>query len=282
MRSSTELSSQTSSPVSLLRAMIDGARGDGTLHVALVLAVRRADEDQIAPDDRRRVREVVRIGPHFLHHVELPHDIGVVGSRPFLVREGAGVAVAESVHVQREDHRAIAHVVEPLVLDDRRGGDALERPVVRAARFELPVRVLPEELAVRRAEGLEHATVAVLLRIAEELVVRADEDHAVGDHRVAVGLRPEVGHPLHIASRLHVPVRGGAGHRRHHVAVGGAAPHRPLTGGGRVGGGRGRHQARQHGGGAEHRNREGTGWTHALNHHECLPQSFGVTDRLST
>ena len=35
--------------------------GRRNVHVALVLAVRRADVDQIAPDDRRRVRHVVRI-----------------------------------------------------------------------------------------------------------------------------------------------------------------------------------------------------------------------------
>ena len=72
MRSSTELSSHTSLPVFLLSAMIAGALRRRDVDVALVLAVRRAHEDQVAPDDRRRVRQVVRIGADLFHHVERP------------------------------------------------------------------------------------------------------------------------------------------------------------------------------------------------------------------
>ena len=48
-----------------------------------------------------------------------------------------------------EHHAAVAHVVEPFADHQRRRRDALERPVVGAARFELRVRVLPQELAGR-------------------------------------------------------------------------------------------------------------------------------------
>ena len=134
-----------------------------------------------------------------------------------------------------EDDAAVARVVEAVADDERRRGDALERPVIGAARLELRVRVLPEELAGGLAERHQHAAIAGLLRIAQQLVVRADEDHAARDDRVAVALRAELGHPLDVLLGLHVPVGGQALHGRHHVAVGRAAPHRPVAGA-RIGG----------------------------------------------
>ncbi len=58
--------------------------------------------------------------------------------------------------------------------DQRRAGDALERPVVGAARRQLLERRLPQELAGRLAERHQHAAIAGLLRIAHRLVVGAD------------------------------------------------------------------------------------------------------------
>ena len=42
------------------------------VHMALILAVGRADEDQVAVGNRRRVGHVVRLRANLLHHVELP------------------------------------------------------------------------------------------------------------------------------------------------------------------------------------------------------------------
>ena len=210
--------------------MIAGALRRRDVDVALVLAVRRADEHQVAEDDRRRVRQVVRVRADFLHHVERPDDVGVVlpgqllvGDRPFVL------AVAEAVDVEAPDDAAIARVVEPRALDQRRRSDALIRPVVGAARRQLLVRLLPQELAGLFLERHQHAAVARLLRIAQRFVVRADEHHAAGDDRVAVALRAELGDPLHVLLRLDVPLGRQPLHVRHHVAIGRAAPHRPVA-----------------------------------------------------
>ena len=198
--------------------------------VAFVLAVRRAHENQIAPHRRRRVGQVVRIGADLFHHVERPDDVGVVHAGELLVGDGAVVLlVAEPFDVDGKQHGAIADVVQRLAVDERGRGDALIRPVVRASGLELRVRVLPQELAVGFAERHQHAAIAGLLRIAQPFVVRADEHHAAGDDRIAVALRAEIGDPLDVLLRLDVPVGRQPLGVRHHVAVGRAAPHRPVA-----------------------------------------------------
>ena len=142
-----------------------------------------------------------------------------VGARQLLVLDAVVLVVAEALDVDAEHHAAIAHVVQPLADHQRRRRHALERPVVGAARFELRVRVLPQELAGRLAERHQHAAIAGLLRVAHQLVVGAHEHHAARHDGVAVALRAEVGHPLHVLLGLHVPVDGQPLHRRHHVAV---------------------------------------------------------------
>ena len=223
--------------------MIDGALRRRDVDVAFVLAVRGADVDQIAEGHRRRVREVVGIGADFLHHVERPDHVGVGHPGQFLVLRAVVLVVAKPLDVDAEQHAAVAHVVEPFADHHRRGGHALEGPVVGAARFELRVRVLPQELAGGLTERHQHTAVARLLRVAHQLVVGADKDHAAGDHRVAVALRAEIGDPLHVLLGLHVPVERQPLHRRHHVAAGRAAPHRPVAAGRGRGLGAQRHRA---------------------------------------
>ena len=199
--------------------------------MAFVMAVGGADEDQVAPDDRRRVGQVVRIAADLLHHVERPDRVGILRPGELLVGDRPVVlAVAEAVDVEAPDHAAIADVVEVRALDERRRGDALERPVVGAARLELRVRLLPHELAVGLAERHQHAAVARLLRIAQRFVVRAEKDHAAGDDRVAVALRAERRDPFHVLLGLDVPLGRQPLHLRHHVAVGRSAPHGPVAG----------------------------------------------------
>ena len=138
--------------------------------VALVLAVRRADEDQVAPDHRRRVRHVVRVGADLLHHVERPDRVGVVRPGQLLIGDRTVVLpVAEAVDVEAPDHAAVADVVEVRALDERRAGDSLIGPVVGAPRRELLVRLLPQELARVFLERHQHAAIAGLLRIAQSL-----------------------------------------------------------------------------------------------------------------
>ena len=63
------------------------------------------------------------------------------------------------------------------------------------------------------AERHQHAAIAGLLRIAHRLVVGADQHDAVGDRRIAVRLRAELGDPLHVLPGLDVPRRRQALHR---------------------------------------------------------------------
>ena len=196
--------------------------------VALVLPVRRADEDEVAPGHRARVREVVRRRADLVHHVEPPDHVGVGVGRQLLVRDGPVVLlVAEALGVEADELGAVADVVDAVALDERGAGDALVGPVVHASGRQLLVRDLPEELAVRLAERHHHAAVAGLLGIAQALVVRAHEHDPARHHRVAVGLRAESRHPLDALLRLHVPRRRQALGRGHHVARRPAAPHRP-------------------------------------------------------
>ena len=81
-----------------------------------------------------------------LHHVEHPDDICLVLSLLLLGGEGAVVlAVAETLGVEALHLAAAADVPESVAFHERRAADALERPVVDAARGELLAGVLPEE-----------------------------------------------------------------------------------------------------------------------------------------
>src|SRR5213594_2473526 len=157
--------------------------------MALVLTVGRADEEQIAPNDRRRVRHVVWIRTNLLHHVEGPDDIRIgLALQRLVLHDAVVLAITEAVDVEAKDDAAIADVIEPVSLDQRRRCDALERPIVRAARLQFQVRVLPEELAVGFAESHENAAITWLLWIAQQLIVGTDESHSPGYNRVAVAL----------------------------------------------------------------------------------------------
>ena len=76
------------------------------VHVALVLAVRGAHVQHVSPDDRRRVREVVRIRADLFHHVERPDHVGVELTGQLLVGERAVVlVVAEALDVEADRRR---------------------------------------------------------------------------------------------------------------------------------------------------------------------------------
>ena len=205
--------------------------GRRDVDVAFVLAVRRVDEDQVAVADRRRIRHVVLHHPELVHHVVAPDDVGVGLLRGFLVLHKAVVGpVPEPVHVHRHQLPAIRHVVDDAVFDERGGADALIRPVVRAPGGELVVDGLPHELAVGFAKRHQDPLVPLDVRIARPLVIGADKHHAARDHGIAVGLRAELGDPLHVLLRLHVPACRQPLHVGHHVPIGRAPPHRPVSG----------------------------------------------------
>jgi hypothetical protein len=204
----------------------------GDVHVAFVLAVRGADEEEVPVGDGGGIRHVVREGAHLLHHVELPDDVAVVRALVLLVGERAVVlAVEEALDVEGEDLAAVRGVVENVLLDERRGADALVGPIVHAAREELVRDHLPEERTVRLVEGEENTLVAGDLLVVERLVVGSDEDLPRRHHRVSVRLRAEPHHPLDVLLGVDVPALGKARHARDHVPRRAPATHRPVPGG---------------------------------------------------
>ena len=126
--------------------------------------------------------------------------------------------------------RAIRHVIQSVAFNQRRGCDALIRPVIHATGSQFLRRVLPQELAVGFAECHQHTAIARLLGIAQAFVVRANEHHAAR-------LRPDCHTPANPRSATHlifffvcdVPVDRRVLHVGHHVAVGCPAPHRPVA-----------------------------------------------------
>lgn len=145
--------------------------------VALIDAVGGDHEQQVADNQRRADRQVVREDTQFGDHVQLVNDLAVGGAV--------------------DDLTVVADVPEFLALDDGGGADALTRPVLDAADGQFRVGVLPQELAGLLVEAHQHALVDRLLLaglgvedkilgVARLLVIGADEHLAVGDDGAAV------------------------------------------------------------------------------------------------
>ena len=101
---------------------------------------------------------------------------------------GPSLPLREALDVDTRELGAIGNVIKAVAFDQRRGCDALIRPVVHASGSQFLGRMLPDELAVGFAESHQHAAIARLLGIAQPFVVRADEDHAARDDRIPIGL----------------------------------------------------------------------------------------------
>ena len=115
-----------------------GCIGGGDVVVLDVDAVGSVDEEQVAGVGDRATAHVVLRDAQLLHHVEDPDDVGFVVGRDWFVRVGAVVlAVVETFGVEAADFAAAGDEPEPVALDQRRGADALLRPVVDAAGRQL-------------------------------------------------------------------------------------------------------------------------------------------------
>ena len=113
----------------------------------------------------------------------------------------------------------------PAARSTRRSGQSLARP---AASFSLVC--CQRNCAVRFAEAHQHAAVAGLLRVALQFVVGPDVHLPAGHHGIAVGLRPELRHPLDVLFRLERPRRRGAPFMAETMLRSRrAAPHRPIA-----------------------------------------------------
>ena len=115
--------------------------------------------------------------------------------------ELAVVAIGQSIHVQAHHFATAGHEINAIAFNSRRGEQAEIFPVVDFAGSEFRHDQLPEKFAGLFVEAHEDAAVALMLRVARILVVRADENLAAGDSRIAVTLRTELCDPLHVLGR---------------------------------------------------------------------------------
>ncbi len=102
----------------------------------------------------------MRLRANFLHHVELPNHFAVLA--------------AIALRVEAAYFAAISDVIEPVAFDQRRGADALKRPVIGAAGGQFIVHILPEKLAVGFTEGHQDAFIARDFGIFQAFVVGSD------------------------------------------------------------------------------------------------------------
>ncbi len=171
------------------------------IDVIEVDAIRGADKEHITHAANRAAAHVVLRDAHLGHHVILPDDVRFIFVLVRFGRVGAVVlAVVKAIGVETDDLAAIIHVPQPVPLAIRRAADALLRPVVHAALRKLGAGILPEELPRLLVEAKQAAQVdgaGIALDVAGT-VVCADENFAVGDDRIAVRLRTELGGPAEV------------------------------------------------------------------------------------
>jgi enoyl-CoA hydratase/carnithine racemase len=194
------------------------AQMDAELATELGLATFSPDSIDWEDELRLAIEERAAFSPDALTGMDL------VRHRPVVL------AVAKALDVDGHDDAAVRRVVERLSHYQGRGRHSLERPVVGPARLELRMRLLPQELAVGLAERHQHAAVPGLGRIAQQFVVRPDEDHAPGDDGVAVALGTQFRDPLDVDARIDIPFRRQPRHVGNHIPVSGPAPHGPVPG----------------------------------------------------
>ena len=166
------------------------------------------------------------------HHVELPHNIGVLRSRQlFVLKRPVVLVVAKAFRVEANHFTAIVDVPETIAFHQRRGCHSLVGPIVHASGSELFAGVLPEETAPSDSlNAIRTPRSPGCFGITQAFVVGADEDLAARHHRIAVRLRTKRRHPRDVLLRFNIPAYGGIRHRRDHVAVRRSTPHGPIAG----------------------------------------------------
>lgn len=198
-----------------------------------------------------QLEDVVREDAQLGADVGDPENVGVLFRRrerlvPHrgelrLVHERPLVAVGEPLDVEADQLAAVGNDVTAVAVDRGRRAEADEFPVADLAGADLRDDELPEEIARLLVEDHEHAAITGLGGVARGFVVGADVDAAAGDDGGAVGLRAELRDPADMLRRLRIDRLGlrdelaaddvvrdalGVGP---HVAVGPAAPHRPVA-----------------------------------------------------
>ena len=134
--------------------------------------------------------------------------------------------------IETDDFAPAGDVPHAVAITEGGAADPLVWPVMDQSRGEFLAGMLPKELAglfIEAEQDAEVDTLRVALQVAV-VVVGPDIDLAIGDHSVAVGLRPEWRRPEDVFTRLDVPFVRNAGRIRRVIAMGPAAEHRPISG----------------------------------------------------
>ena len=141
------LAGKVALPDELARVLVEGDEARGPrrwdVHVALVHAVRGGRVEEITYDQRRAGRQVVGEHVQLPHHVELPDHVSVARILVLLGGDAFVLARLQAVGAEADDLGLVRGVVEPLAFHERRGADALLRPIVDAARGQLVGEHLP-------------------------------------------------------------------------------------------------------------------------------------------
>ncbi len=131
-------------------------------------------------------------------HVQFPHDVsgGIVLEALVLVHT-AVFAVAETQHIQASQLALGGDVVpvDSLPHTTRPSSKADPEAAIHSRRD-----VLPEERAVRRAKGQEHAAFFLVRRVHRPVVVAADIHRVAHDHRTAKRVVAQLDTPDDVAA----------------------------------------------------------------------------------
>ena len=147
------------------------------------------------------------------------------------------------MQIQAEHFAAARHHIDSVAFHTRRGQQTQVFPIVDLAGGELRHGELPQQRAVAFAQRVQDGFIVLKAGIAGTGVVGSDKQNPLCHHRIAVGLRAQLGDPLHIFGGREIDLfrigfelsglnrRRQALRRRKHVAAGiVAAPLRPVLG----------------------------------------------------
>jgi hypothetical protein len=199
----------------------------------------------IAVDEDRTVRRIVRPDARATREIELPENVRI--ERPDLNRRRRGVGAARrqvsafvaewpivsvrhSACIETEHHSAVIHKIDAVLFDGRGRADAALRPVIILVFLPLGHDQLPEQLAAPFVETHQHATVALIFRVARLAIVRADVNPSARDHRSRMRVSPEPCRPPDVTPGLRIKGVRQSFLTRNHVARPGLAPLRLIGG----------------------------------------------------
>ena len=216
--------------------------------MAAVEAVARVDVEEVAIDQRRAVGTIVRPGPRLPGDIEQPEDVRVEGRDftnqaivvvgiprnerrvvgderraavgghvPGFIPVGSIVAVGLPCDIETHHLVAVREHVDPVAFDRDGRADARPGPVEVGIGPELGDDQLPQEVAVLLVEAQQHAAIAFVPRVTGQIVVRPDEDPALGHDGRRPRLAAQGDHPLDVLAGGGVEAVHQAGLRGDHV-----------------------------------------------------------------